>query len=314
MRFPIEFDLPARLIAQEPFAERDQSRLMVVRRDAGAIEHRRFRDLPELLSAGDLLILNDTRVLPARLLGRRQTGVRWEGLYLRTLADGSWEMLCRGRLRQGETIIVAGGGWRVAGDESPPIPSPATHHPPPATFLLRLDERLGPGRWRVTPLGADRDAASLLEDYGHVPLPPYIRKGRDTPADRERYQTVFARAVGAVAAPTAGLHFTPELLRRLDERGLERAQVTLHVGLGTFLPIQVDDFTQHEMHREWGQLTESTVAAIERCRRAMAESWPWERRRFAFWNRRLRRERFGPGPARRIFSSIRRTDLPRPMS
>jgi len=262
MPFPIDFNLPPHLIAQEPCARRDGSRLLVVRRDRQTLDHHRFSDLPELLKPGDLLILNDTRVLAARLLGHRQTGGKWEGLFVRTLPDGSWEMLCRGRLRAGEIITVES----AAVDAGP--------------LQLRLVGRLGPGRWQVeieSGASGDRasqrrapqreyDIADVLERYGHVPLPPYIRKGRDNPEDRERYQTVFARHAGAIAAPTAGLHFTPELFDRLEQRGIERAYVTLHVGLGTFQPIQSDDFTQHVMHREWGRLPTETAESIQRCR------------------------------------------------
>src|SRR5262245_38972212 len=206
-----DYDLPAHLIAQEPCPQRDQARLLVLRRGDGTIAHHVFADLPDLLDPGDLLVLNDTRVLPARLLGRRvRTGGKWEGLFLRALPDGAWEMLCqtRGRLVPGETVRVE-----------------------PGPLELELVEKTAGGHWLARPAtpGAPPE---LLERHGHVPLPPYIRKGRDTAADRARYQTVFADAPGAVAAPTAGLHFTPRLFERLAARGIERAFVTLHVGLG----------------------------------------------------------------------------------
>src|SRR5262245_23788113 len=209
----LDYALPAHLIAQHPLQRRDQSRLLVVNRQSGTLAHHTFADLADLLTAGDLLVLNDTRVVPARLLGRRaRTGGKWEGLFLHALADGTWEMLCqtRGRLNVGETIEVE-----------------------PGPLRLRLIERTGAGNWRVRP-EASSPTVDLLERHGHVPLPPYIRKGHDEPADRERYQTVYATQSGAVAAPTAGLHFTPELVQRLSERGIQRAFVTLHVGLGTF--------------------------------------------------------------------------------
>lgn len=243
----LHFELPPRLIAQEPCSRRDGSRLLVVRRADQSLSHHHFRDLADLLRSGDLLILNDSRVLPARLLGRRQTGGKWEGLFLRALPDGCWEMLCRGRLRSGETISVEA---LQDGDDS---------------LKLRLIAALGPGRWQVRP-DRDTDFAGILERHGHVPLPPYIRKGQDRPEDRERYQTVFARHAGAIAAPTAGLHFTAELLDRLAAKGIEHAQVTLHVGLGTFQPIQCEDYTKHVMHKEWCRLPEETVSAIARCR------------------------------------------------
>jgi S-adenosylmethionine:tRNA ribosyltransferase-isomerase len=240
-----DYDLPPHLIAQEPAPQRDQARLLVARRRDGSLAHHHFRDLPELLSAGDLLVLNDTRVVPARLLGRRvRTGGKWEGLFLRALPEGAWEILCqtRGRLVEGETLEVEPG----------PLP-------------LRLLERLPGGRWRALP-AEPGSALDLLQRHGQVPLPPYIRKGRAVAADAQRYQTVYARQAGAVAAPTAGLHFTPEVFEGLRARRIERAFVTLHVGLGTFQPIQAEDVTQHHMHAEWGELPAATAEALAACR------------------------------------------------
>src|SRR5438105_1243645 len=189
-----DYELPPHLIAQQPCAERDQARRLVVERTTGRLAHHVFRDLPELLAPGDLLILNDTRVLPARLLGRRaRTGGKWEGLFLRKLPDGLWELLCqtRGRLLIGEKVRV----------EPPPLE-------------LTLIGRSAHGYWLARP-GEDTPVVELLGRHGHVPLPPYIRQGRAAPEDRERYQTVFARVGGAVAAPTAGLHFTPAVFEGL---------------------------------------------------------------------------------------------------
>lgn len=244
----LDFDLPPHLIAQQPAEGRDQSRLLVLRRDDQSLAHHRFDDLPALLAPGDLLVVNNTRVLPARLVGRRRTGGRWEGLFVKVLADGSWEMLCRGRLRAGEIVLVEPGSAKTA--------SPGE---------LRLLESLGAGRWRAVPVGGE-EANLFLERYGHVPLPPYIRKGQDRDEDRERYQTIYARRPGAVAAPTAGLHFTAELFDRLRQAGIGRCEVTLHVGLGTFQPILENDFARHVMHREWAELPAETVRAIEECR------------------------------------------------
>lgn len=241
-----DYELPAELIAQEPCAERDRSRLMVVSRSDGSIRQQRFLDLPDLLRPGDLLILNDTRVLPARLLGkRRATGGNWEGLFLGQRPDGRWELMCqtRGRLMPREMIDVS-----------------------PGPLGLRLLDRLDNGCWLVQP-GEAGNAAAILQRHGHVPLPPYIRKGKAGTADVERYQTVYARQAGAVAAPTAGLHFTSALFEALKKRGIGWAFITLHVGLGTFQPIQVDDYARHIMHAEWGQLPETTVDAIAACRR-----------------------------------------------
>lgn len=245
-----EYDLPPTLIAQQPCHERDQARLLVLRRSAATpqLEHQHFFDLPELLSPGDLLVLNDTRVLPARLLGSRErTGGRWEGLFLRQLADGAWELMSqtRGVLTEGETILVE-----------------------PGPLRLTLRSKTAEGHWVVVP---ERDAINqnpvrILEQHGQVPLPPYIRKGRGGEADRERYQTLYARVPGAVAAPTAGLHFTPRLFECLQQRGIDCAFVTLHVGIGTFQPIQVDNIADHRMHAEWGELPAATVTALEQCK------------------------------------------------
>ncbi len=238
----LDYELPEHLIAQEPAAQRDRSRLLVLRRDTGTIAHHVFRDLPELLAPGDLLVLNDTRVLPARLIGRRVTGGKWEGLFLGVAPDGTWEMLCqsRGKLRSGETVVTEPGGLR----------------------LTMVCQRAG--HWFARP-DADGDPTELLEKHGRVPLPPYIRKGEARDEDRQRYQTVYAQHAGAVAAPTAGLHFTPEVFAALDQRGVERASVTLHVGLGTFQPIK-GDIGEHHMHREWGRLPGETARAIVRCK------------------------------------------------
>ena len=204
-----DFDLPDALIAQQPVEPRDQSRLMVVRRDSKTWEHRVFGDLPDLLNSGDILVRNNTQVVPARLLGQREsTGGKWEGLFLRVRPGGLWEILAstRGKPQIGERIVVEGG------------------------LILELIERTDSGGWIVCPQ-TEGDPATLLNQHGHVPLPPYIRKGRDDPQDRLRYQTVYAKEPGAVAAPTAGLHFTDELFARLAAKGIDPAEVTLHVGL-----------------------------------------------------------------------------------
>jgi S-adenosylmethionine:tRNA ribosyltransferase-isomerase len=239
MELFFDYDLPEHLIAQEPAASRDESRLMVVRRDAGMLEHREFRDLPEVLRPGDLLVLNDTKVIPARVLGRRErTGGKWEGLFLRETPAG-WELMTRtrGHPTSGE-VFVADSGLRLtlAGRT-------ADHH-----WLMR-PEPPGP-------------ATDLLAAHGHVPLPPYIRKGRDSAADRQRYQTVYAAHLGSVAAPTAGLHFTPALFDRLAAAGVRTVRVTLHVGLGTFAPIKATDPAQHAIHSEWCEVGPETVEAI----------------------------------------------------
>ena len=240
-----EYDLPSHLIANEPVAERDQSRLLVVDRAMGELRHAKFADLPGFLQPGDLLVLNNTRVLPARLFGRRQeTGGKWEGLFLKEETAGVWDLLCqtRGWLQPGERIAIEG-------DE----------------LLLEVVRYVGPGRWLMKPL-LPGGSAELLTRFGHVPLPPYIRGSKDEAADRNRYQTIFAKSPGAVAAPTAGLHFTPRLFERLQDRGIQIAFVTLHVGLGTFQPIKAVNPADHVMHSETGELPGETVGAMTACR------------------------------------------------
>lgn len=240
----LDYDLPPDLIAQAPCVTRDQSRLLVLRRAAGTVEHRVFADLPDLLDPGDLLIRNNTRVVPARLLGRRaRTGGKWEGLFVRG-RDDLWELMCqtRGRLIIGEMIDVD-----------------------PAPLRLELVSRTPERHWLARP-SESGTWAELLTRFGRIPLPPYIRKGQASDADEERYQTVFAQTPGAVAAPTAGLHFTAELFERLARRGISTAEVTLHVGPGTFQPIQAADFRLHPMHSEWGELSAAACQRIEECR------------------------------------------------
>ncbi len=243
-----DFDLPAELIAQNPAEPRDRSRLMVVDRRRGTWEHRIFADLPELLDPRDILVRNDTRVVPARLVGHRElTGGRWEGLFLRDGPGGTWEILAktRGRPAVGEHVVIGQG------------------------LRLRLEARGEAGRWLVRPQtdldSSDAPATSLalLERHGQTPLPPYIRRGVEGPGDRLAYQTVYARQPGSAAAPTAGLHFTPEVLDRLAERGIACVDLTLHVGLGTFRPIEVDRLEDHVMHAEWAELSSAAVAQLE---------------------------------------------------
>ncbi len=235
-----DYELPECLIAQRPAERRDGARLLVVRRASGAIEHRHIRDLPLLLNAGDRLVLNDTKVLPARLVGRRETtDGKWEGLFLRSLETGEWELMAktRGYPKPGERILTDSG------------------------LSLALVGRTPEKHWLMRP-DAPGSAFELLNRYGQIPLPPYIRKGRADSPDADRYQTVYAAVPGSVAAPTAGLHFTPELLEDLELKGIDRSRVTLHVGPGTFAPIKADDPTQHEIHSEWCEVSREAVAEI----------------------------------------------------
>jgi len=235
-----DYTLPPELIAQEPLPDREAARLLVVRRHDGRLTHATIRSLPELLQPGDCLVLNNSRVLPARLLGlRTATGGKWEGLFLSTTDSGLWRLIgqTRGRLQPGETVTISA----VSGD---------TAHP---TLLLRFVEREADGVWRMEPL-LDGTVVDLLQIYGSLPLPPYIDRPA-TEADRERYQTTYASRPGSVAAPTAGLHFTPDLLARCRQRGIQTTEVTLHVGIGTFRPVSAEDLSQHVMHAEWCALS-----------------------------------------------------------
>ena len=241
-----DYDLPAELIAQEPLARRDDARLLVVRRADGAIMHRQVRDLTELLQPGDLVVTNDTRVVPARLIGRRSaTTGRWEGLFLGVDQEtGAWQMLAqtRGRPALGEWVMLTDREGRDA-------------------VRLQLVGRAAGGAWLGVPDAAE-PAVAILERVGRVPLPGYIRGGEEQAGDLDRYQTVFARQAGSAAAPTAGLHFTPELLAALEARGIGRANVTLHVGLGTFRPISAERLDDHPMHSEWCECPAETAAAV----------------------------------------------------
>lgn len=240
----IDYDLPQELIAQEPPQNRVDARLMVIDRGRESIEHYHIRDLPELLRAGDRLVFNDTKVIPAQLRGVRiETGGRWQGLFLGETDSGEWRLVCktRGKLKEPEPVMLLDRDGRQ-------------------TEKLWLIQRVGDGEWLARPEN-ELPASDLLAQVGRVPLPPYIRGGAMVDDDVLRYQTVFARRPGAVAAPTAGLHFTKDLLKALEHHGVDSSAVTLHVGMGTFKPISTDDPADHEMHVEWGEL--SSVAANE---------------------------------------------------
>ncbi len=239
-----DFELPRNLIAQEPALRRTDSRMMIIHRATGRIQHASIRDLPSYLIAGDSLVVNDSRVIPARLVGyRAKTGGRWEGLFLRD-QSGIGELLCktRGTIEPGESIVIRDPEGREAqrlvlvshGDEG--------------RMLLRPEPAIS---W-----------LELLEANGRVPLPPYIRDGQMTEIDRDRYQTIYARTPGSIAAPTAGLHITEELIQRVRAAGVSLVAITLHVGIGTFRPIQVDRLDQHRMHAEMAQITEPVVKRL----------------------------------------------------
>lgn len=244
-----DYELPRHLIAQSPAIRRTDARLLVVDRARNSLLHKHIRDLPGLLKPNDCLVINDTRVVPARLVGyRNRTGGRWEGLFLETDPKGLWRLMCktRGRLAPGETITLI----NAAGQDD---------------TRLRLGTHQPDGTWIARPESAE-ETFGLLERVGRVPLPPYIRKGEMVEADRQRYQTVYARQPGAVAAPTAGLHFTEPLLRLLEQQGLACCRLTLHVGPGSFRPITTDSLAEHQMHSEWGSIGPECVGQITACR------------------------------------------------
>ena len=231
------FDLPQQLIAQQPLERRSDSRLLQLPRGGGVVADRMFRELPGLLEAGDLLVFNDTRVIPARLFGKKETGGRVEVMLERMLNDR--ECLAQLRLSKplregGRVMLEDGSSLELVGREG-------------SFFRLRASGQL----------------SEILERHGHIPLPPYITR-EDTASDRERYQTVYARAPGAVAAPTAGLHFEQSTLDELEGMGVERAEVTLHVGAGTFQPVRAENIEDHEMHAEYLEVSAEVCDAVAR--------------------------------------------------
>lgn len=247
--FPFDYEVPRHLVAQEPLRHRADARLMVVDRRRQQIEHHHVRDLPHLLPGGDRLVLNDTKVVPAQLVGRRAaTGGRWHGLFLEATSDRNWRILCktRGRLNAGEAITLSDREGRPGAK-------------------LWLIERLEEGQW-LAHAESDESTDAILNRLGRVPLPPYIRGGNMVDADVANYQTVYAARPGAIAAPTAGLHFTKELLKALEARGVTYSRITLHVGLGTFRPIESESWDEHRMHGESGEITPPAATEINRTR------------------------------------------------
>ena len=244
-----DFHLPPELIAQTPLERRDASRLMIVNRTTQSIEHGSFGDIASLARAGDVLVLNRTRVLRARLLGKRASGAPAEILLLKPLGDSRWEAMVSpgGKLRPGRRVTIS--------DDL-------------SVEILEISER----RTRVVRLISSLPDHEAIARYGHVPLPPYIARA-DQSADAERYQTVYAREAGSVAAPTAGLHFTPELLARLEGAGVRRAELLLHVGAGTFKPVEVEDPAQHVMHEEQYEVSSGAAETVNDARHAGGRVW-----------------------------------------
>ena len=237
------FDLPQELIAQTPLERRDASRLMTLNKETGETGHYHFYDLPKFLRPGDCLVLNDSRVLPARLIGHRPTGGACEVLLLTDKGEGVWECLVRpGRkLRSGARVNFGNG-----------------------ELTAQVERELEDGK-RLVRFHYQGIFLEVLERLGRMPLPPYIKAELQ---DNERYQTVYSRVTGSAAAPTAGLHFTPELLRQIQEMGVRVCYVTLHVGLGTFRPVKAEDIQDHEMHAEFCQISQETADIINQTRSA----------------------------------------------
>ena len=236
------FDLPEELIAQTPLERRDASRLLCLDKTSGAMEHRVFSELPELLRPGDCLVMNDSRVLPARLLGARETGGAAELLLLRDLGAGKWECLARPgkKLRPGSNVTFGDGELEAE--------------------ILETAE----GGNRIVQFKYEGIFLEVLERLGRMPLPPYIKTELE---DGERYQTVYSKELGSAAAPTAGLHFTKELLGKIEAMGVRECFVTLHVGLGTFRPVKAEDIEEHEMHSEFCIMPEETARIITETKR-----------------------------------------------
>ncbi len=246
----LDFHLPPELIAQMPASDRAASRLLHYRRDDRSIAHRRFADLPGLLRRGDLLVFNDARVIPARFTLHKSTGGRVEGLFLGQTQEGVWNVMLKnlGPLRPQMTLHFAD--------------SPQVH----ARAIAKLEE----GQYQLS-VDSPEPATTLLASLGRMPLPPYIKRDKDHDQrddfDRERYQTIYAKAAGSVAAPTAGLHFTDAILRQLGEAGLQRAFITLHVGLGTFKPVSADLLEDHIMHVESYSIDAHAAEMLNRAKR-----------------------------------------------
>ncbi|HEV2146800.1 MAG TPA: tRNA preQ1(34) S-adenosylmethionine ribosyltransferase-isomerase QueA [Longimicrobiaceae bacterium] len=246
-----DFHLPPEQVAQAPSERRDRSRLLVVDRASGELSHRHFADLAEMVPPGDALVLNETRVFPARLVGRRESGAPAEVFLLHPAREDPflWTALVRpgAKLKPGRRVEVG-----------PELEVEVVESTPSGERVVRLH----------TPLPPDE----ALERYGRVPLPPYVHREAEE-RDRERYQTVYARERGSVAAPTAGLHFTPELLARLEERGVRIVRLVLHVGVGTFRPVEAEDPAEHAMHSEWYRVSPEAAAAVNETRAAGGKVW-----------------------------------------
>lgn len=245
----LNYDLPAELIAQKPAAKRSESRLLVLDRKSGQLTDLHFSDITRYLNPGDCLVLNDTKVVPARFFARRTTGAKIEGLWLSESSAGVWEVMLKNsrKIKTGETLILAG---RDSQDK----------------YKAKAVQKNEDGRWLLE-INNKSSAEEVLTEIGFAPLPPYIKRKNDldiSKVDLDRYQTVYAKETGAVAAPTAGLHFTDELLGSLKLKGVSIAYVTLHVGAGTFKPVTADNLNDHEMHSERYSVSQAAADTINK--------------------------------------------------
>ena len=243
-----DYTIPKHLIAQHPTAKRDESRLLVLHRKSARIEHRKFYDIIEYLNCGDVLVLNDTKVAPARIIGYRTTGGRVEGLIIKEILENTWEILLQSNHRLKETESLCFGNNTVIG---------------------RLVCRNDTGSWTIR-FENRKKFIEMLESSGRMPLPPYIKRNPEDKSsgihDVERYQTIYAKKMGAIAAPTAGLHFTENILQELTNKGIKIVYITLHVGLGTFKTIKEEDFRQHTIHKEFYNIPEAAIDTINKAK------------------------------------------------
>jgi S-adenosylmethionine:tRNA ribosyltransferase-isomerase len=248
----LDFELPTELIAQAPAERRDESRLLHYRKLSGALAHRRFSDLPSMLRAGDLLVFNDAQVVPARFTLRKSTGGRVEGLFIAEVEPGVWRAMLRN---------ASGTSGKLAFIHAPDVTVEILSQEAGGEYCVRVD--------------SSEPAMDFLSRVGRMPLPPYIKRDKDHDArdefDRQRYQTVYARTPGAVAAPTAGLHFDEDLFRLLDAKGIQRSFITLHVGLGTFKPVESDTLDGHRMHTESYSISQAAADDLNAARQAKSE-------------------------------------------
>lgn len=243
-----DYTIPKHLIAQHPTAKRDESRLLILHRKSARIEHRKFYDIIEYLNCGDVLVLNDTKVAPARIIGYRTTGGRVEGLIIKEILENTWEILLQSNhgLKENESLCFGNN-----------------------TVIGRLVCRNDTGSWTIK-FEDRRKFIEMLENSGRMPLPPYIKRDPEDKSsgtdDDERYQTIYAKKMGAIAAPTAGLHFTESILQELTNKGIKIVYITLHVGLGTFKTIKEEDFRQHTIHKEFYNIPEAAIASINKAK------------------------------------------------